>query len=66
VFEQTRNDQTFKLEMTNITWKIPHITPSDFAKIILLKVVLTYQSHSRVGIHILIPNWGMGVNAAGM
>jgi len=33
VFEQTRNEQTFKLEMTNITWKIAHVTPSDFAKI---------------------------------
>jgi len=33
VFEQTRNEQTFKLEMTNITWKIRHVTPSDFAKI---------------------------------
>jgi len=32
VFEQTRNEQTFKVEMTNITWKIPHITPSDLAK----------------------------------
>jgi len=31
VLEQTRNEQTFKLEMTNITWKIPHLTPSDFA-----------------------------------
>jgi len=33
VFEQTRIEQTFKLEMTNITWKIPHVTPSDVAKI---------------------------------
>jgi len=32
VFEQSRNDQTFKLKMSNITWKIPHVTPSDFAK----------------------------------
>jgi len=42
VFEQTGNEQTFKLEMTSITWKITHVTPSDFAKIrctILLKVV---------------------------
>jgi len=29
VFEQTRNEQTFKLEMTKITWKIPHVTPSN-------------------------------------
>jgi len=33
VFEQSRNEQTFKLERTNITWKIPHVTPSDSAKI---------------------------------
>jgi len=33
VFEQTKNEQTFKLEMTNITWKIPHVTPIDLAKI---------------------------------
>jgi len=40
VFQQTRNEQTFKLEMTNITWKIPHVTPSDLGKIkMLLKVV---------------------------
>jgi len=34
VFEQTRNEQTFKLEMKNITWKIPHVRCT-----ILLKVV---------------------------
>jgi len=28
--EPTRNEQIFELE---ITWKIPHVTPSDFAKI---------------------------------
>jgi len=41
VFEQTRNKKTFKLEMTHITWKIPNVTLSDFAKrcTILLKVV---------------------------
>jgi len=33
---------------------------------ILLKVMLTYQSHSGVGIHMLTPNWGMLVNTAGM
>jgi len=32
VFEQTRNKQTFKLEVTNTTWKVPHATTSDFAK----------------------------------
>jgi len=29
VFEETRNEQTFKVEMTNITWKIPHVIPSE-------------------------------------
>jgi len=33
VFEQIRNEQTFKLEVTNIAWKISHVTPSDFSKI---------------------------------
>jgi len=32
VFEQARNEQTFKLEMKNITWKVGHVTPSNFAK----------------------------------
>jgi len=39
VFEQTRNEQTFKLEMTNITWKIPHVTPRDFAKIKMYDII---------------------------
>jgi len=26
VFEQTKNNQTFKLEMTNVTWKVIHVT----------------------------------------
>jgi len=43
-------NKTFKLEMTNITWKIPRVTPR----------------HSGVGIHMLTPNWGMEVNTAGM
>jgi len=32
-FEQTKNEQTFKVEPMNITWKIPQITPSDLKKI---------------------------------
>jgi len=39
VFEQSRNEQTFKLEMTNITWKIPHVTPSDVAKIKMYDII---------------------------
>jgi len=51
--------------MTNTTWKIPHVTPSDFSKIEMydiLKSGVNLPSHSRVGIHMLTPNWGMGVN----
>jgi len=39
VFEQTRNEQTFKMEMTNITWKIPYVTPSGFAKIKIYDII---------------------------
>jgi len=39
LFEQTRNEQAFKLEMTNITWKIPHVTASDFAKFKMYDVI---------------------------
>jgi len=39
VFEQTRNEQTFKLEMTSLTWKIPLVTPSDFAKIKMCDII---------------------------
>jgi len=33
VFEQSRNEQTFKLELRNIAWEIFHVTPTDFANI---------------------------------
>jgi len=39
VFEEIRNEQTFKLEMPNIAWKISHVTPSDFAKIKMYDIV---------------------------
>jgi len=39
VLEQTRSDQTFKLEMTNITWKNPHVNPSYFAKIKMYDII---------------------------
>jgi len=32
-------NKTFKLEMTNITCKIPHITPSDFEKIKIYDII---------------------------
>jgi len=32
VFEQTRNEQTFTMEMTNLARKVAHVTPSNFAK----------------------------------
>jgi len=31
--------KTFKLEITNITWKIPHVTPSKFAKIMMYDII---------------------------
>jgi len=46
VFEQIRNEQTFKLEMTNITCKIPHVTPSDFAKFKMYDIIKSGVSHS--------------------
>jgi len=39
VFELSRNEQSFKLEMTNIAWKIFHVTPSDFAKIYMYDII---------------------------
>jgi len=42
VFEQSRNEQTFKLEMTNLTWNISHVTSAILQKLrftLLLKVV---------------------------
>jgi len=39
VLEQSRNEQTFKLEMSNITWKIPHVTPTDFANIKMYDII---------------------------
>jgi len=55
------------LEMMNITWKIPHVTPSDFAKIKMYDIIKSgVNVHSGVGIHMLTPNWVMEVNTAGM
>jgi len=39
VFEQIRNEQTFKMKITNITWKIPNVTPSDFAKFKMYDII---------------------------
>jgi len=36
---KTEMNKTFKLEMTNITCKIPHITPSDFEKIKIYDII---------------------------
>jgi len=69
VFEQTRNEQTFKVEMTNITSEIPHIFPSDLAKTKMYDII-------KSGVNLPIafrswdsyvnPSWGAGVNTAGM
>jgi len=32
-------NKTFKLEMTNITWKIPHVTSSDFANLKMYDII---------------------------
>jgi len=39
VLEQSRNEQSFKLEMTNIAWKIFHVTPTDFANIKMYDII---------------------------
>jgi len=39
VFEQTRNEQTFKLEITNKIWKIFHVTPTDFANFKMYDII---------------------------
>jgi len=39
VFEQTRNEQTFTMEMTNLTWKVAHVTPSNFAKMKMYDII---------------------------
>jgi len=57
VFEQTRNEQTFKLEMTNITWKIPHVIPSDLAKIKIYDII-----KSGVNLPIAFRSWDSYVN----
>jgi len=57
VFEQTRNEQSFKLEMTNIAWKIFHVTPSDFANIKMYGV-----TKSGVSLPIAFRSWYSYVN----
>jgi len=57
VFEQTRNEQSFRLEMTNITWKIPHVTPSDFVKIKMYDIII-----SAVNLPIAFRSWDSYVN----
>jgi len=36
VFKQSRNEQTFKLEMTNVVWKISHKLRATLQKLLLL------------------------------
>jgi len=57
VFKQTRNEKTFKLEMKNITWKIPHVRPSDFAKIKMYDII-----KSGVNLPIAFRSWDSYVN----
>jgi len=57
VFEQTRNEQIFKLEMTKITWKIPQVTPSDLAKIKMCDII-----KSGVNLPITFRSWDSYVN----
>jgi len=46
-----------KLEITNITWKIPHVTPSDFAKIKMYDII-----KSGVNLPIAFLSWDSYVN----
>jgi len=57
VFEQSRNEHTFKLEVTNIAWKISHVTPSDFVKIKMYDIL-------KSGVHLPIAfrSWYSYVN----
>jgi len=57
VFELSRNEQSFKLEMTNIAWKIFHVTPSDFAKIYMYDII-----KSGVSLPIVFRSWYSYVN----
>jgi len=57
VFEQIRNEQTFKVELTNITWKIPHVTPSDFENIKCYDII-----KSGVNLPIAFRSWDSYVN----
>jgi len=50
--EQSKNEQSFKLEMTNKAWKIPHITPSDLAKIKMYDII-----KSGVSLPIVFRSW---------
>jgi len=55
--EQTRNEQTFKLEITNKIWKIPHVTLSDFTKIKMYDII-----KSCVNLPITFQSWDLYVN----
>jgi len=57
VLEQSRNEQTFKLEMTNIAWKIFHVTPTDFANIKMYDII-----KSGVSLPIAFRSWYSCVN----
>jgi len=50
-------NKTFKLEVTNITWKFYHLTPSDFAKIKMYDII-----NSGVNLPIAIRSWDSYVN----
>jgi hypothetical protein len=39
VYETAHGNNNFRMEMLSITWKIPHITPSDSAKIKLYDII---------------------------
>jgi len=58
VFKQSRNELTFKLEITNIAWKISHVTPSDFAKIKKYDII-----KSGVSLPIAFRSWYSYINS---
>jgi len=69
VLEQSRNEQTFKLEMTNIAWKIFHVTPTDFANFKMFDIIQSGVSLPiafRSWFHLLTQNRDMGVSTAAM
>nr|XP_044250259.1 uncharacterized protein LOC123003054 [Drosophila takahashii] len=57
VYVKNKANHTYVLEMTNISWKIPHVTPSDAAKIKMYDII-----KSGVNLPIAFRSWDTYIN----